>query len=120
MAGYRDPPVETRFKPGVSGNPRGRPKGSVSFRADLEAELAESISQDSATYSKSRAIVKNVVAQAMLSDAKIALKVLEFCARFFPEPPENDRQTDPEQLLLEKLADRERQDAAAPSDDGGN
>jgi hypothetical protein len=26
--GYGRPPVETRFKPGQSGNPRGRPKGS--------------------------------------------------------------------------------------------
>ncbi len=25
--GYGSPPVETRFKPGQSGNPRGRPKG---------------------------------------------------------------------------------------------
>ena len=26
--GYAKPPVETRFKPGQSGNPRGRPKGA--------------------------------------------------------------------------------------------
>jgi hypothetical protein len=25
--GYRKPPTETRFKPGTSGNPKGRPKG---------------------------------------------------------------------------------------------
>ena len=25
--GYRKPPIETRFKPGTSGNPKGRPKG---------------------------------------------------------------------------------------------
>ena len=28
--GYRKPPVETQFKPGQSGNPNGRPKGSRS------------------------------------------------------------------------------------------
>ena len=25
--GYRKPPIESRFKPGTSGNPNGRPKG---------------------------------------------------------------------------------------------
>jgi hypothetical protein len=25
--GYRKPPIETRYKPGTSGNPNGRPKG---------------------------------------------------------------------------------------------
>jgi hypothetical protein len=27
-AGYRNPPLETRFRPGQSGNPRGRPRGA--------------------------------------------------------------------------------------------
>ena len=29
--GYGRPPLTTRFKPGESGNPRGRPKGSKSL-----------------------------------------------------------------------------------------
>lgn len=35
--GYCKPPVHTRFKPGRSGNPKGRPKG----RKNLATELAE-------------------------------------------------------------------------------
>lgn len=30
--GPRCPPKDRRFKPGVSGNPKGRPKGSVNLR----------------------------------------------------------------------------------------
>jgi hypothetical protein len=33
--GYGRPPVSTRFKPGQSGNPRGRPKGSKSLNQVL-------------------------------------------------------------------------------------
>ena len=41
--GYKRPPVAHQFKPGVSGNPSGRPKGVRSFKADLLDELAEVI-----------------------------------------------------------------------------
>lgn len=45
MPGHCDPPREHRFKPGQSGNPTGRPKGSVSLsrliREELEANGAE-------------------------------------------------------------------------------
>jgi hypothetical protein len=30
--GYRKPPIETRFKPGTSGNPKGRPKGGRNLK----------------------------------------------------------------------------------------
>jgi hypothetical protein len=32
--GYGKPPGHTRFRPGVSGNPRGRPRGASAGRAD--------------------------------------------------------------------------------------
>jgi hypothetical protein len=30
--GYRKPPIETRFQPGTSGNPKGRPKGGRNLK----------------------------------------------------------------------------------------
>lgn len=38
--GYGKPPRHSQFKPGQSGNPRGRKKGSRGLRTDLHAELA--------------------------------------------------------------------------------
>ena len=35
--GYRKPPTKTRFKPGQSGNPNGRPRGSVNLKTDLRS-----------------------------------------------------------------------------------
>jgi len=37
--GYGRPPRKTRFKPGASGNPRGRPKGSKNFGTVIAEEL---------------------------------------------------------------------------------
>ncbi len=35
QVGYGHPPTETQFKPGQSGNPRGRPRGSLGFKSAL-------------------------------------------------------------------------------------
>ncbi|MGA7324132.1 MAG: DUF5681 domain-containing protein [Rhodomicrobium sp.] len=41
--GYRHPPLATRFRPGTSGNPRGRPKGARSLATVLASTLAERV-----------------------------------------------------------------------------
>lgn len=46
--GYAKPPAETRFKPGQSGNPRGRPKGAKNKRPALHEERLKGIVLDEA------------------------------------------------------------------------
>lgn len=46
--GYGKPPRNTRFKPGQSGNPRGRPKGSKNKRPSLHEERMKDIILDEA------------------------------------------------------------------------
>jgi len=41
--GYAKPPKKTRFQPGKSGNPSGRPKGVRRFQQELDAILNEKI-----------------------------------------------------------------------------
>ncbi len=41
--GYCNPPERTRFKTGQSGNPRGRPKGTLNIATVLERTLREKV-----------------------------------------------------------------------------
>ena len=41
--GYGKPPVHNRFKPGQSGNPRGRPSGSKNLKTMLAETLREKV-----------------------------------------------------------------------------
>ena len=48
--GYQNPPIETRFKKGVSGNRKGRPKGHKNFNTKLKYFLDGKISITNADY----------------------------------------------------------------------
>jgi Family of unknown function (DUF5681) len=41
--GYRNPPEKTRFKKGQSGNPKGRPKGTLNLATVLARTLREKV-----------------------------------------------------------------------------
>ena len=72
--GYKQPPKHTQFKPGQSGNPKGRPKGTRNLATDLEEELQEKIlvteggKQRETT--KQRAMVKSLFAKALKGDVR--------------------------------------------------
>ena len=67
--GYRKPPRHTQFKPGQSGNPRGRPKAPKSFDELIEKELAQLVTvregDRAQRLPKRTVIVKQVVKKAM-------------------------------------------------------
>jgi hypothetical protein len=77
--GYGKPPKDTRFKPGQSGNPRGRPKGRLNASEVLSRELDQKVSvREGGTtvrMSKRDAAIKRLVADA-IGGKKYALDVV--------------------------------------------
>lgn len=72
--GYGKPPKHTRFKPGESGNPRGRPKKSKNVDALLEKELDAIVTLQEGgqpiQITKREAIIKQFVNLAIKGNAK--------------------------------------------------
>ena len=72
--GYGRPPIHTRFKPGQSGNPAGRPKGAQNFATEIAAELKEAIlvKEGGVTkrLSKRRAMIKRQAERALQGDTR--------------------------------------------------
>src|SRR5215208_7051282 len=72
--GYGKPPVHTRFKKGVSGNPRGKKKGQKSLKAILQEVFGEKISirtaQGVRKVTKWRALVGKRMNEALTGNSK--------------------------------------------------
>ena len=68
------PPLETRFKPGKSGNPKGRPKGSKQIDTLMEEELDRKIpvtlSGRRTMLSKRQVMIRQLVDKALKGDHK--------------------------------------------------
>lgn len=124
--GYGRPPQHKRFRPGQSGNPRGRPAGVRNLKSDLLDELREETTIQEAgrerRVTKQRAFVKALVAAAIGGDLRATSTLLSFCARMFGGEPELElsADADAEDLdILEDFVARERKRRGANRDAKG-
>jgi len=78
--GFAKPPRDTRFKPGQSGNPRGREKGSKNLATVLNKALSERVvvveNGKRRSISKLEAAVKQIVNKAAGGDPKFNSQLL--------------------------------------------
>jgi hypothetical protein len=67
--GYKRPPANTSFKPGRSGNPKGRPRHARNLKTEFLEELCEPIrvreGDREMKISKQRALVKSLIDAAI-------------------------------------------------------
>jgi hypothetical protein len=88
--GYRNPPAHTRFKTGQSGNPRGRPKGTLNMASVLGRTLREKVIINEngrrKTITKLEAAIKQLTDKAASGELK-ALQLLAALVRSAEERP---------------------------------
>jgi hypothetical protein len=75
--GYQNPPVETRFKPGVSGNPKGRPKGSHNLRTAIRKIYMDKVvmweGEKSRSVTRFEALLRKQLESALKGNERAAL-----------------------------------------------
>ena len=79
--GYGTPPEATRFRRGVSGNPRGRPRGSLNVATVFTKTLRERVvineNGQRKTVTKLEAVLKQMVNKAASGDIRAIRELLE-------------------------------------------
>ncbi len=95
--GYRHPPKHSRFKPGQSGNPSGRPKSRSCFGKEFVAAFLTLMPDGDKT--KFRAMCDNL-ADAAIPDSGMALKLVPFIISIFKEDKEDGGELTAQQVQL--------------------
>ena len=111
--GYGKPPKNMQFKPGESGNPKGRPRGTKNLATDLSEELAEKIVVNEGgrqlKISKQRAMIKSLLAKALKGDtraASVLLKLLIDAEQATTRNAVADALSEDDQAILASFAER--------------
>src|SRR5262245_47995215 len=92
--GYKRPPVSTRFKPGCSGNPKGRPKGQRNFKTIIAEALNAPVlvreGEKKRRVKKAEAIVLRQLDSAMKGDGRATetvIKLMKHMGLLDPDQP---------------------------------
>ena len=126
--GYAKPPKATQFKPGQSGNRKGRPKGSQNFGTVLEKELNSTVTVTEGgrrkQIRKKEVIAKQVVNKAAAGDLKATSILMAEARNMEASSPTSSLPSAPtefphaDQLTLKNIIARIR--ASKPDDDNAD
>ncbi len=87
--GYKRPPLNTRFKPGHSGNPRGRPRKAKSLNTIVRETLGGKVAVRTATgikkISRIEAVLQKTLELAMKGDTKAQNELIKLWRGAVPE-----------------------------------
>jgi hypothetical protein len=117
--GYGSPPVASRFKPGASGNPNGRPRGGKNLKTLIRQAMTARISiqegSSSRRVSKIESVVLRQLQSALKGDDRSAMAIIKMATQmgFLEEPDSNPAEAtalsaSDERILEELLTRRHR------------
>jgi len=79
--GFGKPPQQSRFRKGVSGNPQGRPKGTLNKKTILSRTLREKVviteNGKRKRITKREALYKQIVNKGVSGDLKAAVEIIK-------------------------------------------
>lgn len=79
--GYGKPPRHTQFKPHQSGNPKGRPKGRISFarllEKQLDAKMTATIGGRTKTITRREALIYGFVGDALKGKDRVRKHMID-------------------------------------------
>lgn len=116
--GYGRPPMMTRFRPGQSGNPRGRPKGARNLSTIVAAALSERVAINEngrrRRITKFEATVKQLVNRAASGEARSTQLLLALVQANEARPAQQDasRLSDADSIVMAELTRRLGQGAS--------
>ena len=89
--GKGKPPKHTRFKPGQSGNPRGRPKGTKNYSTDVKEALKTrvriTVDGKTKTVTRQRAAIEMLVQKAFSGNDKLLIELQRLAALHNDDEP---------------------------------
>ena len=113
--GYGKPPKHTRFKPGQSGNPKGRPRGAPNLRTVFTKAVQETVTiregDKTRNLSKARAIIQVTLNKGLKGDPKglAAIVQLARMTGLMDEEPDtaaNDNLSAQDQEIIAEFLER--------------
>jgi Family of unknown function (DUF5681) len=106
MTGYKSPPLHSRFKPGQSGNPAGRPARKPTLQSELHEVLLKTTEVRGSALTNLRCITEILVAKAVQGNFRAMDIIFRECGANGPQDTETSPTPAEEQeILREFLAD---------------
>ncbi len=109
--GYGKPPRKNQFRPGQSGNPKGRPRGAKGLKTELREELDEWVTitvegGKTKRIRKRRLVIKALAAKAAKGNVAAADRLLSLVIQaegFEDQRPARRPLSDTDQMILDQF-----------------
>jgi hypothetical protein len=113
--GFGHPPKHSQFRPGQSGNPSGRPKGTRNFLTDLRTELNATTTINErghqVTVTKQMAIIKSLVAAAIDGDMRAVTALVNISTRMAAAEDHDEAKFSTEEAEIIDAFDKRKREA---------